>query len=217
MLKRPVNKLLKHLGRDPRINAALGTRPAQMEQGLDQMENSWVGKHGIPIALGLAPAAVALAMNVTPRQPYYGLNSWTVKKKAALKKIASLWQANGYQPQIDFSQTLNPNTVVSMIQHNPFLKDSPYQRNLGTSIITAAKAYGNQTTLGSIYDSAVNKFDTKLKFEGVTDKAVKSLVQGSLAGMFTDVVGSVMGLPQPVRGQVANTVGFAQALYSILN
>lgn len=28
MLKRPVNKLLKHLGRDPRINAALGTRPA---------------------------------------------------------------------------------------------------------------------------------------------------------------------------------------------
>lgn len=50
-------------------------------------------------------------------------------------------------------------------------------------------------TLGSIYDSAVNKFDTKLRFEGVTDKAVKSLVQGSLAGMFTDVVGSVMGLP----------------------
>ena len=55
------------------------------------MENSWVGKHGIPIALGLAPAAIALAMNVTPRQPYYGLNSWSVKKKATLKKIASLW------------------------------------------------------------------------------------------------------------------------------
>ncbi len=28
MLKRPVNKLLRHLGRDPRVNAVLGTRPA---------------------------------------------------------------------------------------------------------------------------------------------------------------------------------------------
>lgn len=55
------------------------------------MENSWVGKHGIPLTLGLAPAAIALAMNVTPGQPYYGLNSWAVKKKESLKKIASLW------------------------------------------------------------------------------------------------------------------------------
>lgn len=55
------------------------------------MENSWVGKHGIPLTLGLAPTAIALAMNVTPGQPYYGLTSWAVKKKATLKKIASLW------------------------------------------------------------------------------------------------------------------------------
>jgi hypothetical protein len=55
------------------------------------MQNSWVGKHGLPLMLGLTPAAIALAMNVTPGQPYSGLTSWAVKKKAALKKIASLW------------------------------------------------------------------------------------------------------------------------------
>jgi hypothetical protein len=50
-------------------------------------------------------------------------------------------------------------------------------------------------TLGGIYDSAVNKFDTKLQFQGLGDKIVKGVVSGALAGMFTDVVGTVIGMP----------------------
>ena len=218
LLRRPMQRLIRHVGMDPRVNAALGTNKKDMDQALTQMQNNWVGKHGLPLFLGLAPAAASLVMNYTPGQSYGGLGSWGVKKNSALMtKVASLWETQGYQTQLDLSTTVNPNTVAGMIQNNPYLQNSPYERALGTSIVTGAKRTGSQTTLGNIYDSALNKFDHKLSFEGVTNKAVKSLVQGSLAGMFTDVVGSVVGLPDPVRGQVANTVGFASALNAILN
>ena len=103
-----------------------------------------------------------------------------------------------------------------MFASNPYIGNDDYARNLGTSIINAAPSYGHTTTLGSVYDSAVNKFDTKLNFQGVGDKALRGVVSGSLAGMFTDVVGTVMGVPDPLRTRLSNSVGVGKALYEIL-
>lgn len=106
--------------------------------------------------------------------------------------------------------------AVDLFANNPYIKEQDYERNLGTSIIMGAPAYGGQTTLGGIYDSAVNKFDKKLSLQGLAGSAIKGAVAGGLAGMFTDALGAVVGMPDPLRRSVANTVGFAKAMTTIL-
>ena len=137
-------------------------------------------------------------------------------KNAALKKYASLWGDQGYQPTFDFNTPIVQRNAVDLFANNPYIQKQDYERNLGTSIIMGAPAYGGQTTLGGIYDSAVNKFDKKLSFNGLAGSAIKGAVAGGLAGMFTDALGAVVGMPDPLRRSVANTVGFAKAMTTIL-
>ena len=82
---------------------------------------------------------------------------WGQQKNAYLKKIA-MWGGQGYQPHFDFDTPLTQRTAADLLANNPYIKDKDYERNLGTSIIMGAPAYGGQTTLGGVYDSAVNKF-----------------------------------------------------------
>lgn len=128
-----------------------------------------------------------------------------------------MWGSQGYQPQFDFSTPLTQRTAVDLFANNPYIKDKDYERNLGTSIIMGAPAYGGQTTLGNVYDSAVNKFDKKLTLGGLAGSAIKGAVAGGLASMFTDTLGAVIGMPDPLRRSAANTVGFANAMCAILS
>lgn len=139
-----------------------------------------------------------------------------LKKDAVLKKYASLWGEQPYQPTFDFHTPIVQRNAVDLFANNPYIKEQDYERNLGTSIIMGAPAYGGQTTLGGIYDSAVNKFDKKLSLQGLAGSAIKGAVAGGLAGMFTDALGAVVGMPDPLRRSVANTVGFAKAMTTIL-
>ena len=52
--------------------------------------------------------------------------------------------------------------------------------------------------------------------EGLAGSAIKGTVAGGLAGMFADTLGAVIGMPDPLRRSVANTVGFAKAMCTIL-
>lgn len=177
-----------------------------------------MGKYIVPIGVGSLPAVTSVALNFKSDHPYYGMFSWPYlnKKQAYLNKKASMWQTPGYQPQLDFSKSINTLDTQQMFQSNPFLQDDSYVKNFGTSIINAAPSYGNTTTLGGVYDSALNKFQNKLDFQGIGNKALKGYISGSLAGMFTDVVGTVMGVPDPLRTRLANSVGVGKALYDIL-
>jgi len=163
------------------------------------------------------------------KSPYWGLTEWYPRssklpeketteqvKQATLKKYASLWGDQGYQPTFDFNSPVTQRTAADLFANNPYIRDAEYERNLGTSIIMGAPAYGGETTLGGIYDSAVNKFDKKLSFSGLAGSAVKGAIAGGLAGMFTDTLGAVIGMPDPLRRSVANTVGFAKAMTTIL-
>ena len=226
--------------------ALFGMDPYQATQSIQQMQNSWLGKWGTPLLLGSMPALASLAPNIVPDAPMLGLTSWnpkgnrkkkqenknttennglskfgaqssSMKKTNSLSKEAQLFQSIGYQPQLDLTKSINRQQAINMVNTNPFLlQQDPYARHLGTSIITAAPVIGNQVTLGGIYDSAVNKFDNKLQFQGVGNKVVKGVVSGALAGMFTDVVGTVIGMPQRMRIGLSNTVGVGKALHSIL-
>lgn len=137
------------------------------------------------------------------------------QKTAYLKKLA-MWGGQGYQPTFDFNTPLTQRTAVDLFANNPYIKEKDYERNLGTSIIMGAPSYGGHTTLGNVYDSAVNKFQKKLTLGGLAGSAIKGAVAGGLASMFTDTLGAVVGMPDPLRRSVANTVGFAKAMCTIL-
>lgn len=224
--KKPFYATLRNVAADPRAASLLGMSTRDAVQGVDQLENDFVGKHVLPWMVGLTPAAVSAFINADSRAKNFGLDTWEpyispyqqakLNNKKSLAKTASLFQTAGYQPQLDFSQQLNRYDAVALMQNNPILQQSSYASNLGTSIITAAPYTGAYTTLGGVYDSAVNKFQKKLQYQGLGSKMLKGAISGSLAGMFTDVVGTIFGMPQPLRRGISNSVGAGKALFQIL-
>lgn len=212
------NNQAKKLADDRRIAALNGLTPQQSRRAIQQQQNTFMAKHGLPWLMAAVPAVTAAVMNVNTDAPYWGLHTWDpMKKYQSLNKKASMWETDGYQPKLDFSQTVNHRQVQQMFSTNPYISADPYAKNLGTSIIAAAPSYGNTTTLGNIYDSALTKFDKKLDFQGLAGKAIKGTIAGSLAGMFTDTVGTIFGFPDPLCNNLANSVGVGTALVSILN
>lgn len=210
--KKFIKSTTRDLTKDPRLAYLLGLKPEQLRQGYATTQNNWLTQHGLPIAIGLIPASISFAMNMDPNKPKLGMTQWPY-----MKKKASMWQTPGYQPQLDFSKTINTLDTTKMFQSNPYLQNNDYVRNLGTSIIQATPSYNNVTTLGNVYDSAINKFDKKLEFQGIGSKVLQGALSGSMASMFTDVVGTVFGVPDPLRSRLANSVGVGKALYQILS
>lgn len=224
-VKKPFYATLRNVAADPRTAALLGMSTKDAVQGVNQLQNDFVGKHVVPWVVGLTPAVASAIINAHPDAKNYGLDTWepyaspyqTTKRNIKnINKTASLFQTVGYQPQLDFSQQLNRYDAAALMRNNPVLQQSPYAANLGTSIITAAPYTGAYTTLGGVYDSAVNKFQKKLQYQGLGSKMLKGAISGSLAGMFTDVVGTIFGMPQPLRRSISNSVGVGKALFQIL-
>lgn len=209
---------MKRLAQDPRAAMMAGMTPQQAIDSLQEMQQNSFAKHGLPWLAGLLAFSAGTVPNLNFDADNWGLTQWypDIKKKASLYKTASLWGDQGYQPSFDFSTPVLKRDALSLFNDNPQVQKNDYSRNLGTSIIAAAPAYGGQTTLGSIYDSAVNKFDKKLNFQGLGGSIVKGAIKGGLAGLFTDTIGAVMGLPDPLRRSVANSVGFGTTICSIL-
>lgn len=219
-LKNPVYRMIRSIG----VRNAKNQEQAQAAYNdMNQYANSWVGKWVAPGVVGSIVPLVSLAMNTDFDSKNLGWTSWKpqpLTKKQSLNKKSGLWQAQ-YNPTSNFNTPVNPTYLTGLIRGNPVLQDSPYAMNLGASILNAAPATGFNTTLGNIYDSALNKFDKKLSFEGLTGSAIKGVVAGSLAGMFTDVCGAMAGLPRssinPISGNIGLITGVGTALKSILN
>lgn len=208
---------LKRLAEDPRAAMLAGMTSQQAQQSLDQMEQSPFFKHGIPWLGGALAFTAGVIPNLNFDAQNWGTIDWYPKlKKTSMYKIASLWGDQGYQPSFDFNTPVIKRDAIRLFSDNPQVQQNDYARNLGTSILAAAPAYGEQTTLGSIYDSAVNKFDKKLSFQGLAGSIVKGVIKGGLAGLFTDTIGAMMGVPDPLRRSVANSVGFGTTICSIL-
>lgn len=232
---------LKRLAQDPRAAMLAGMTPQQAKESLQQMQQSTFARHGLPWLAGLLAFAAGTVPNFNIQQSDLGMTKWypdspkkkqvaastkagteeqkknaSFVEKQTLYKIASMWGDQGYQPSFDFNAPVIKRDAIRMFSQNPEVQKNDYARNLGTSILVAAPAYGGQTTLGSIYDSAVNKFDKKLNFQGLGGSIVKGAIKGGLAGLFTDTIGAVFGLPDPLRRSVANSVGFGTTICSIL-
>jgi hypothetical protein len=55
-----------------------------------------------------------------------------------------------------------------------------------------------------------------MNFTGIAKAGLKGLIAGSLAGMFTDTIGTVMGMPANIRTPITKSTALGSALYSIL-
>ena len=216
--------------RDPIINTvtkySLNRAKTQQQrqkilQDMHKYKNSWLYK-AQPFFLSAFPSATSLAMSADPNRDNFGWDSWFHKNASykSMVKKQSLWGAQPYQATSNFSATINPGYISGLIQTNPVLSQSAYAQNLGMSIINAAPTTGFNTTLGAVHDSALNKFQKKLNFQGLAGSAIKGYVAGSMANMFTDVVGAMAGMPKsvmdPIRGDVGILTGVGTALSSIL-
>ena len=194
---------------------------AKAQQIAQQQRQLPIWKKHIPNTVGALAFLLTMAGVTNFDKKWNNWLTWNpankMVKKQSLNKGASLWEFAGYQPSCKFDQVVNSNAVLDIFRTNPILRDDSYARNLGTSIITAAPKFGYQnTTLGGIYDSAMNKFQNKLTLHGIAKQGAKSFIAGSLAGMFTDTVGTVMGLPPSSRAPITKSVALGSALYSIL-
>lgn len=212
---------LKRLAQDPRAAMLAGMAPQQAQASLRQMQKNTFYRRGLPWLAGLLAFAAGTVPNINFNKKGLGLTEWypqdiSTEESQNIYKTASLWGDQGYQPSFDFNTPVIKRDAISMFSDNPQVQQNNYARNLGTSILASAPSYGGQTTLGSIYDSAVNKFDKKLNYEGLGGSVVKGAIKGGLAGLFTDTIGAVMGLPDPLRRSVANSVGFGTTICSIL-
>ena len=193
----------------------------QAQQIAQQQRSSPMWQKHVPISAGVLLGLLSLAGNTNFNKQWNGWLSWNpadrLVKTEALKKTASLWQTANYQPSCNFNQVVDSSAVLDIFNTNPIIRDNSYIKNFGTSIVTAApKVNYGSTTLGGIYDSAYNKFENKLTLHGIAKQGVKSLVAGSLAGLFTDTVGTVVGLPAAVKAPITKSVALGSALYSIL-
>lgn len=194
---------------------------ARAQQVAQQQRQTPLWQKHVPITAGILAGLISMAGVTNFDKKWNNWLTWNppdkLVKKESLNKSASLWEFAGYQPSCKFDQVVNSNAVMDIFRTNPILRDDSYARNLGTSIVAAAPKFGYQnTTLGNIYDSAMNKFQNKLTLHGIAKQGAKGFIAGSLAGMFTDTVGTVMGLPPSARAPITKSVALGSALYSIL-
>lgn len=219
-LKNPIYRLLRGYA----VERAQSPEEAkQAYNDMNQFAQSKWGKLGVPLIAGSLLPLTSLVMNVDPDSRNLGLTTWKPQPAYpdVIVKNAGMFQTAQYKPSVNLSTAVNPQQLTDYIRTNPFMQNDSYAMNLGASILNAAPTTGFTTTLGNVYDSALNKFDKKLNFQGLAGSAAKGAIAGSLAGMFTDVCGAMAGLPSSVMKPISKDIGLLSgigtALKSILN
>ena len=238
---KPVVETARSLGRVPG-RAISRMSNAEWDEALDEIRDDPKYRRWLPVALGGAAGLAALGLSYAPNREYGGLLNWEAPVKtnpkqalgsrlsylqhtpaftkgAGLKKRANdLFEYTGYVPTLDLSDTINARSATSLFTNDPFLQNDDYVRNLGTSIVTnaAIQQHSNTPTLGSVFDSAVDKIDKKLSFSGLADVGVKSVISNATARLFTDVVGTMTNLTPDTRRNLVDAGTWAGTITSIL-
>ena len=104
----------------------------------------------------------------------------------------------GFNPP-HMSQMINVPQAMDLFRHDPMLQQhNPYAANFGTSVIAAAAPQpGTRAVpLGNVFDSAVNKVDSRLGFAGVAQGALRTGAAYATASLLTNAIGGMMGLPK---------------------
>jgi hypothetical protein len=230
MLWGPIVDTIKTLGRPLRSFA--GMSAAEWEQALEETRNDSDLRYKIPLVIGGITAVAPLLMNYRPTyemdqlwsdhptpKVYNGNNYGFARSEDRTQtKNGSLYEYDGYVSNIDFSQSINTPSALSLFSNDPFLAKQDYTRNLGTSILVDAnnKTPGNYSTLGNIFDSAADKIDTKLSLGGIASTGVKAVVSNGIAKLFTTAVGTMVNLDDSTKRNLIDAGTWAGTISAIL-
>lgn len=191
----------------------------------------------IPGMLGLGALASSLALTHRSGEEGLGQLAWNSRpngyvpnrdfqmptgmgKGAAMQKFASsLFEYGGYVPSVDVSQIINvPYTKEQFFSNDPFLQNKPYVKSMGISILADAqnREGSSNVSLGSIQDSASDKFKSKFSFDGIGNIAMRSMLANTAASMFTTALGAVTGLSKDNQRRIIDAGTWAGAISSII-
>lgn len=140
------------------------------------------------------------------------LDSW-----GTFDKHASLF-SNSYNQAVDMFGNIPVSKAQQLFTKDPWLtKYDPYTKHLATSIVGAAGGGQPTATMGSVFDSAVDKLDKKYAINGLGKAALRTGVAYAGAKMFTNALGTMIGLPPNVQKSLVSAGTWAGAISSILN
>lgn len=197
--------------------------------------------------VGLGGAAVGAGLFMDTNKPWWGLRSWTdtpaaipasgeyggssmpntpLIKPAEVKPVQQPQQLNktaaldSYLQELDWQKPLNLATADSLFTPgNGFDADSDLARLTGRAIVNSA-AQGptpGTTTLGGVFDAAMNKIENKLSLSGIASTALKTTVANGAARLFAGALDTVCDLKPSTRNAIIDAGTWAGAISSILN
>jgi hypothetical protein len=148
--------------------------------------------------------------------------TWAALDKPLTWKGLTKWGSFGWTgfDGLDFSPAtrISGHQALSMFRDDPNLFDSPYERNFGTAIVANAcnRQGTSRPTLGGIVDSAIQKFDNKLNWQGVASTAVAATIANAQANLFANALGTMFDLDKGTRNKLIEAGTWAGAVRSIL-
>lgn len=142
-------------------------------------------------------------------------------KSAALHKFASdIFEYGGFVPKFDPSQIINaPATKRELFTNDPWMQNDSFTRNTGIAIFSDAqnRAGSSNITMGTLHDSAADKFKSKFSLMGVTGIAAKTMLANLGADLLVNAVGSMTGIPQSAREDLISAGTWYGAAKAIFN
>lgn len=214
-----------------------GMTDDDLDAAFEEIDKDKRYKYGIPAALAGTAMLAHNVLNYNPRRDFSqvwsnnpgesSLSPYSFSKHSAFgpgfdpEDSNNMFEYDGYLPDLDYGKAITANDAKSLFSNDPYLQmpENSYARQLGTSIITNAQQQSggsNHITLGSVFDSAVDKFNSKLSLGGVTSVGVKTVVSNGLSRLFTSALDSVVGLEPSTQNAIIDAGTWAGAITSIL-
>lgn len=239
----PIVETVRSIGRYP-LRALGGMTDEEYDMAMDELKNNSSYRKWIPGIFAALAAAGAGWASFDPDKEGYGLVKWDSPRKLPVtsgsdstydksrfgwlyprrasgqsKTSSFSYSYDGPMDDVDYYKAINSRDAISLFTNDPFLQNKQYARNMGTSIIAdAAIRTGNNTpTLGNVFDSAVNKIENKLSFEGLASVGIKTVVANGAARLFTNAVGSMVGLPKSTQNKLIDAGTWAGAITAIFD
>lgn len=228
LLRRPISYMTK-------------MTPREFDEEWQDIQDDPKMRYIIPGSIGAGVAGLSLLASHRPNEEYGGLLSWNGKakpfdssvyrgyimpgtqnlaKSAALKKLASsAFEYGGYVPTIDYSKVLDgPATKRQLFTNDPWMQGDSFTRNMGVSIFADAqnREGSSNISMGTLHDTAADKFKTKFSLMGVTGIAAKTMFANTAADLLVNAIGTMVDIPQETREDLISAGTWYQAAKSIL-
>lgn len=224
LLGKPIKNTTKSLLRP--IARRMGLSAQDTELAMQEIDRNKAVDRYLPWVVA---SMAALAPNVLGYNTAYGVNQlWSddpdyigaKNPQNPFTKNSNLsFEYDGFIPDLNYGKIIDANKAQDLFSNDPYLNmpQHSYARQFGTAVVTnAAQTPGGNTTLGSIFDSAVQKFNSKLSVEGVTSIGVKTMVANGMSKLFTNALDAMVDLDDNTKNKIVDTGTWAGAITAIL-